>query len=86
MYLVHLSFYLCVFQVNIIIAVLTFLVTIGIVVLSFYKTPATTGIGVAILVLGIPVYLLGVLCRRSAVINRVMGMDIHVYNVSRCVW
>lgn len=60
------------FKVNTIIAILTFLVTLGIVGLSFYQNPKTVGIGVAVFFLGIPLYYCGICCRNSTAMNVMM--------------
>ena len=58
---------------NIVLAVLTFLITLGIVGLSFYQNPKTVGIGVAVFFFGIPLYYFGVCCRNSIAMNGMMG-------------
>lgn len=59
-------------KVNIVVVVLTFLIMIGLVVLSFYQKPSTTGIGVAMYVLGVPLYFIGKFAYFSPTANRIM--------------
>ena len=41
--------------------------------LSVYKNPATTGVGLAIFLLGVPIHYLATWCKRFARANRVVG-------------
>ena len=61
-------------QVNTVVAVGTFLIMIAIVVLSFYKSPVTSGLGVIVFLLGAPLYGI-ILCTRDRQgANSCMGM------------
>ncbi|KAK2151772.1 hypothetical protein LSH36_352g03045 [Paralvinella palmiformis] len=64
------------YKVNTFVAMLTLLITLCIVGLSFYQNPRTIGIGVAIFLLGVPLYYLGVCCRNSTSMNRVMECQV----------
>ena len=55
------------------VAVLTALVMMAIIGLSFYKSPLVTGIGIAVFLLGAPLYGLIVLLRDRPTPNRIMG-------------
>ena len=62
------------FQVFLFIPVLTFFISIVLCVLGLYYDPYKNGIGVLLVLSGIPVYLIFVVWRRKpAVFNRTMG-------------
>ena len=60
-------------QVNTVVAVLTFIVMLAIVALSFYKSPLVSGVGIAVFLVGVPLYGIIVLVRDRPLPNKIMG-------------
>lgn len=55
------------------VAVLTALVMIAIIGLSFYKSPLVSGLGIGVFLIGAPLYGLIILLRDRATPNKIMG-------------
>ncbi len=66
-----------------VVIILTAMVMIALVVLSFYKSPTTTGIGIAMYALGIPIYYLGTFLQSRKTTDVIMGEILK--SCSKCV-
>ncbi len=59
-------------------AVVTTVIMLALIGLSFYKSPVAMGIGVALFLAGIPMYGLVILCRNSRTSNTCMGKSKYI--------
>ena len=64
---------LCLFQVNTVVAVLTVIAILGIIGLSFYKSPFVSVVAILLFLFGLPLYGFIVLLRRRETPKKLMG-------------
>ena len=64
---------LCLFQVNTVVAVLTVIAILGIIGLSFYKSPFVSVVAIFLFLFGLPLYGFIVLLRRRETPKKLMG-------------